>query len=282
MNTLNKYISRSVYVKLAAVLLCTMLAPAQFIAQVTSQTQNTAVNSFQGFDVITIKPNVTGGGVVDLKAGANTFNAKNISLKMLLTNAYGIRAGRIFGLPQWAEQKRWDIMAKVTDPDPALLKTPLPPPQAIEAYRAKVQFILSSRFHLRVHTENRTSDIYRMVVGPGGPKFKVTQTPESQQGVSDRRGEISAEGIPMGFLAKDLSSYIDRDVIDETGLAGKYDFNLAWNADDLASSSQSSAVTDGPPSIFTAIQEQLGLKLLPGKGPVPTLVVDSIDEPTVN
>jgi uncharacterized protein (TIGR03435 family) len=210
-----------------------------------------------------------------------TFRAKNVSLKHLLVNAYGIREGLMFGLPGWASSSKFDITAKVTDPDLNALSS-----LSREQRQAMLAALLVDRFHLKIHTEIKELPVYELVIAKDGPKLKTSAVPPPDADNPDRLGlghfnvqntEITATGVKLSDLAGNLSFPLDRTVIDKTGLTGRYDFRLQWTADDVPS-----GATDAPPNLFTAIQEQLGLKLQAAKGPVETLVVDHVEKPTDN
>jgi len=153
--------------------------------------------------------------------------------------------------------------------------------------------VLAERFHLKVHTQIKQLPVYELTVGKSGPKFEPspTATPggdappndgpaRGSTGINLSNGNASLTGnaVPMSILATDLSEQLDRTVVDRTGLSGLYDFHLNWTADNASQSLAENA----PPSLFTAIQDQLGLRLQPGKGPVKTLVVDHLEIPAGN
>ncbi|QMV18483.1 TIGR03435 family protein [Granulicella sp. 5B5] len=214
-----------------------------------------------------------------------TFQATNVSLKHLLVNAYGIREGLMFGLPGWASSSRFDITAKVTDPDLKTLRS-----LTREQRQAMLAAVLVDRFHLKTHTEIKTLPVYEMIVAKGGPKLKVSAVP-SDPANPDRPGlgnmnvhntTIIATGVTLSELAGNLAFPLDRTVIDKTGLTGRYDFQLQWTPDNAANGAADSGAADLPPDLFTAMQEQLGLRLQAAKGPVETLVVDHVEQPTQN
>ena len=133
---------------------------------------------------------------------------------------------------------------------------------------------------MKAHTETKILPVFELVVIKDGPKFKQSEDDKKGSGTSihgDHNGsELAAHDISMTDLASSLTNQVHRTVIDKTGLAGKYDLGMKWTGDDSATQS------DVGPSIFTALQEQLGLKLQSAKGPVETLVVDSVEMPSEN
>lgn len=248
----------------------------------TSQTASAEVK-VPVFDVVSIKPNKSGSRNVSTNTSSDSFSATNVSVKMLLEDAYGIKQDLIYGVPGWASSDRFDIKAKIVEPDFAALKK-LTPKQR----RTMLQTLLADRFQLKIHTETRTLPVYELVVMKDGPKFKAS-TPEGSPedkstngvgrgGMMVQNTELTGHAIPLAPLADTLANQLHRTVIDKTGLTGQYDFLLKWTADDETDTSPDSST----PSIFTALQEQLGLKLQSTKGPVDTLVVDHVEMPSEN
>jgi uncharacterized protein (TIGR03435 family) len=233
------------------------------------------------YDVVVIKPSNSLGHRMSMDMNETLLRAENVSLKQLLVNAYLVREGLIFGLPAWAESSRFDITAKVTDPDMNALHS-----LSREQRQAMLAAILADRFHLKTHTEIKTLPVYELVVAKDGPKLKTTTLPPPGADNADPLGygnldvhntELTATGVTLADLALNLTFPLDRTVLNKTGLTGRYDFQLRWTADGA-----SAGATDAPPDLFTAIQEQLGLKLQAAKGPVTTLVVDHVELPTGN
>ena len=144
-----------------------------------------------------------------------------------------------------------------------------------------LQALLADRFGLKVHQETRQLPIYALVVAKGGPRFQPSKINGTT--VSNGHAQITVTGSDhtVALLAEQLSRTLGRVVVDKTGLDGRYELSLKWTPDD-APGGAGTAPADTGPSIFTAIQEQLGLKLESQKGPVPILVVDHIDLPSQN
>ena len=235
------------------------------------------------FDVVSIKPNKTGSGNNSTNFSNNSFSATNISVKMLFEDAYGVKQDLIYGLPGWANSDRFDIQAKIVEPDLELLKN-----LSLKRARAMLQALLLDRFQVKVHTETKMLPVYELVVAKDGPKFKASApegSPEDKSPNGVARGsmmvqntDLTSHAIPLASLANMLTDQLHRTVLDKTGLAGQYDLMLKWTADDGTEASPDSSI----PSIFTALQEQLGLKLQSSKGPVDTLVVDHVEMPSEN
>lgn len=230
------------------------------------------------YDVMAIMPNNSASGNVDIDTDNDRFSATNVSLKQLLGDAYDIRQDLISGLTGPVETARFDIEAKIVDPDAAALKKMTP-----EQERTMLLPLLMERFQLKVHTETKTLPVYDLVVLPGGPKFKLSATQTDRGGGSTGINggrtsvKLTAHDLPMRSLAKSLSGQVHRTVIDKTGLAGNFDLKMQWSTDNNPDSG-----AEVLPDIFTAVQEQLGLKLKPAKGPVETLIVDHVEMPSAN
>ena len=222
------------------------------------------------FDVVSIRENkggaAGGDGRMSLKDGFLQVN--NLLLKSLITSAYGVHEGLILGLPRWAEEAHYDIRAKVTDADPAVLTN-----MSREQRRALMAAMLEDRFQLRVHPVTRELPVYDLIVAKGGPRFSESGR---EQHVEAHKLEFTGTAVPIPGLASFLEEIVGRSVVDRTGLKGAYDFHLQW-APDLGG-----ADGDAFPFIFKALQEQLGLKLQPNKGPVKTLSVDRVERPPEN
>jgi uncharacterized protein (TIGR03435 family) len=228
---------------------------------------------------MTIKPNNSGNGNTSIGAPGNRFMAQNYSLKMLLQYAYDLNEDSIVGIPSQIDSKRFDINAKISDPDPVALKKLSP-----EQNRLMLLPLLTERFQLKTHMETRPASIYELVVAKGGPKLKPAADEASHKGVgtsinwAGNGWKLTANGQPTAALAKSLTDQLHRLVIDKTALTGNYDLTLQWTPDGAPASTDA----DSAPPIYTAVQEQLGLKLQPAKAPVEVLVVDHAAMPSDN
>lgn len=209
------------------------------------------------------------------------FNAENISVITLINWAYEIPDTRILGAPGWARSTMFNIEAK-SDPSVDQQMHNLTSDAGRKQKEKMVQALLADRFKLAMHTETRQLPIYNLVVAKGGPKLGAFQ--ESGSFVNTWNDHLDIQmSNSVSFLAEELSKIAGRDVVDKTGIAGRYDLKLKWTPDDRAGSDASgSNGSDSGPSLFTALEEQLGLKLEPGKGPVNILVIDHIEMPTEN
>jgi uncharacterized protein (TIGR03435 family) len=221
------------------------------------------------YDVTSIKLNKSGENRTSVWIEGPTFTATNLPLKRLIESAYNIKASLISGIPDSMAGLCFDVTSKMLDADPEALK------KMRDKDKMQLLFpVLLQRFHLKAHTETRTLPIYELQIASGGSKLKQV-TGDGDGTVNMNGREMILKNMDAGRLAGFLSDVVQRKVIDKTGLKGSYDLDLTW-------SPEGADQNDGPPVIFTAVQEQLGLKLVPAKGPVEVLVVDSIEMPTEN
>jgi uncharacterized protein (TIGR03435 family) len=193
-----------------------------------------------------------------------------IGLTMLLFIAYGVKDFQVIGFPKAMESTQYRITAKPPQGSPAV-----DPGTRNAQFQERLQSLLEERFHLVCHKENRDLPLYELVVAKGGPK--LTEVPANPANFKLRlpRGRILLEGGgTMSYLAILLGNHLNRPVTDKTGLTARYAIDLQFAPLDS---------TDDPrPSLFTALQEQLGLKLEARKGPSEVLVIDHVEKPSEN
>jgi len=240
------------------VLLATQLAGAQ--------------TSSPAFEVATIKPtgpSTDGHTHINYPPG-DRFSASNITLLALMQWAYGMPERQILDGPSWLGSTRFDIQAKA-DSDRIKGLTGV---QDRDLKRRMVQAVLADRFGLKLHQETRPLPAYDLILAKGGSKLQPSKSNGNSYGVG--RTHFNGEGLTMTMIAEELSLIAGRVVVDKTNLADRYDLKLEWSADDAPASDNSA------PSLFTAIQEQLGLKLESAKEPVPVLVIDHIEAASPN
>jgi uncharacterized protein (TIGR03435 family) len=265
--------------------------------QARAQSSPTAGSPSPSFEVASIKPNRSGDGLTRLMFAPDGLSANGIAVKGLIGFAYNVKDFQMSGGPGWIESERYDIEAKMDEATITALKQ-LPPEQAIEQRRLMLRSLLAERFKLKVSHSSKDLPIYALVVAKNGPKLtKSADAPSGPGGPGQRMmrmqlGELTATGIPMSLLVDRISREVGRNVVDKTGLPDRYDFTLRWTSDrqDLAPrgnadggpGSAAPLPDSSGPSIFTALQEQLGLKLESQKGPVETLIIDSLEKPSEN
>lgn len=243
-----------------------------------SQTQQVRP-AFDAFDVATVKPiehNPRGGRYFKM-VGPHRFIAKDYNLKLLIALAYDMNSKTISGGPEWLDSQYFDIEAIVPgDVQPTRL-------EQMKMLRA----LLAERFKLVFHRQEKQFSIYELTVTKGGPKLRASATPDGQPNVisvvSEQKVELPARNASMDdFVAMLQRALLDRPVLDKTGLPGKYDFDLVWAPDETQFGGELPKAADDAPSppLFTAIQEQLGLKLTATHGMVNAMVVDNAEKPT--
>lgn len=258
-----------------------MKAGALLIALFTA----TAVAQTPSFEAAAIKPNNSGDIPLSVRlVPGGGVRAWNATLQALITTAWQIPDFELADVPGWAKSERWDIEAKGSG-DAA-------PPEILN----KLKYLLADRFHLLVHTEMREMPVYALLVAKGGAKL-----PPAREECFDPKAGIpppSAAARPCGGfnrlpnqllgaanttekLAQVLAKTLGRSVIDKTGLTGTFDVTLKWTSDELLESGSATADSQLG-SIFTALQEQLGLRLESQKGPVSVLVIDSAERASPN
>jgi uncharacterized protein (TIGR03435 family) len=227
------------------------------------------------YAVVSVRQSQSNTGM-SLQIYPDGYSAKNVKLWDLLYNAYNLRPGDpLPGLPGWATTLEFDVEAKM-DGDAVKAMQALSPEEYQRQRLAMLQAILTKRFGLRVHYETKERPIYELVVAKDGSKLSRVPDDTPGRGISWGKGQVTVQAAPIDRFAFVLSDVLGRDVVDKTNLQGRYNISLKFAPDDAQG-----GAGDGP-SIFTALQEQLGLKLVAGKGPVETLVVDQVEKPSEN
>ena len=230
------------------------------------------------FEVASVKPNKSGepGLRLDIQPGGR-FIAINIPLKQMIRAAYTLQLFQIVGAPAWVDAERFDVSA-IADRD-ITVTTPWTPGGKFALVQLMLQSLLTDRFKMVVHSNTRESQVYALIVDkaePGARDKLRSAAPDCAPSCGMRigPGTLTARNVPLPQLAELLSQLTGRLAADATGLTGSFDMELRWSPD-----LQQQEATDAP-SIFTALREQLGLRLETVRGPVPVLVIDSIERPT--
>jgi uncharacterized protein (TIGR03435 family) len=231
------------------------------------------------FDAVSVKPNVSGDRRQSQRTDGRTFRATNVPARSLVRQAYGLMFEdyRLVGAPDWIAVERFDVVATLPERAP---HSQVP---------AMLRTMLADRFKLVAHTETREAPTYALVLarkdGRLGPQLRhaakdcgaspaTPPVPDDDHPCELRIGDaIRGRGQRMDQLAKTLLQFVGRSIVDRTGLTGGFDFDI--QASEVASG-------DDLPSIYTAIQQQLGLKLESIRAPVEFIVVDHIDHPEPN
>jgi bla regulator protein blaR1 len=290
-------------------------AVGQFYGQVLH-----ATGPLPSFEVATVKPS-NGDNTTPSVSTATESRTMNVTARNLIEQAYGIpwtsgRNERVVGGPSWIDNNRYDVDARIDESLVASFEK-LSREERKKQMSLMMQSLLADRFKLRVHVQSAELPMYELMFARGGPKLTVTKylptattgedQPPAKVGVPMRaedirkgilvlyRGqaaEMTAKGQTLNELVHWLAGYSEiggRTVVNRTGLPGTYDFTLRWTREPLtAQGPQDEQLRSVPsnvpeaPGLFTALQEQLGLRLMSTKGPVEVLVIDHIDLPSQN
>ena len=248
------------------------------------------------FEVASIKPANpdTPGTSIQFMPGGGLKMA-NIPLRAMITFAYDVRDFQISGGPGWIGTQRFDVMAR-PEGAPADGQADFAKMNDDQRKTMRVQIgerlraLLADRFQLVVHRETKEQPIYALVVAKNGSKLQETKETGNQQNMMTNRGRSEGHAIPVEMMAQMLSGITGRPVVNKTGLIAKYDFVLEWTPDmgpdaraqGFGDGITSPAPAPGGPTIFTALQEQLGLRLDSQKGPVENVVIDRVEKPSEN
>jgi bla regulator protein BlaR1 len=252
---------------------------------IPAQSPRATTAPLPSFEVASLKPNRSADSRSFFQIlPSGRVAVANFTAKAIIEFAYGIKDDQLSGGPSWINSESYNIDAKIADfrGDP-------------QDQQAKLMFqsLLTDRFNLRVSHDTKNLPLYELVVAKNGPKISKS-TPSSRFGSRTLAGELRLNDLPMSALADALSLQVGRHVLDKTGRKGAFDITLHWTPDedqavlprgpeDGAHAPESAVSNESSgPSIFTAIQEQLGLKLESTRGPVDTIVVDHIERPSEN
>ena len=225
-----------------------------------------AQDASPAFEVASITQNRSGSLSSSNRMAGETYRATNMSLVALLRSAYAVQLFQIAGHPDWAEVDRFDIDARIESGANA------------GDWPLMLQKLLADRFKLTLHREQRQAAIFTLLVAADGPRLRPgdpSRCTGSSCGLNATPTQIVGENVTMAQFAVRLSRSPGTHVVDGTALSGNFDFTLTWPSDDRFAGAGASA----NPAIFTAIQEQLGLRLQPGRGPVETVVIDHAERP---
>ncbi len=263
-----------------------------------AQPQQSFTATRPAFEVASIKPNQSATGLFRISMDPSRFMADNTNLKFLLQSAYGVKEAQIIGAPAWAGSDHYNIEARGDDSAASLDRQ-----QQSAKLRLMMQSLLADRFKLSLHHETRELPLLALVVSKTGSKMHQAapstgenvplgpikpdgpQVPHSM--FMSGRGELSVMAQDLDNFADLLSHQLNTLVVNKTGLTGNYDFKLKWTPDEhqgppMGGPADAALADAAGPSLFTALQEQLGLKLESRKGPVEVLVIDRVEKPSEN
>jgi uncharacterized protein (TIGR03435 family) len=237
------------------------------------------------FEVASVKPNSSASGNSGVRFTPGRLNAENASLRFLIAWAYKVRVFQLSGGPGWIDSAKYDIDAKAegnASPD---------------QIRLMLQTLIEERFKLTLRREMKEHALYELVVAKTGLKLKESGADCAALAREDRSGgqpraqcgawfsndtQLNGTKISMSQFVEGLSNFLDLPVIDKTGFAQNFDVHLEWTPDNGGAVPAGLPGDAAGPGIFTAVQEQLGLKLQSAKGPIETLVIDHVEKPSEN
>jgi uncharacterized protein (TIGR03435 family) len=240
--------------------------------------------AFEAFEVATIKPARDSPGRYIRMQSVNRFYAKDFTLNAMIAAAYSLTPRAISGGPAWTDSDHFDILASTPgeiQPNP-------------DEQMAMLRKLLTDRFQLAFHREPKELPIFALTVAKGGPKLKPSTAPPSELPYlinvvyPEEKGGVhillpARNATMMQFVAMLQRAVLDRTVVDQTGLSGTFDFELEWTPDENQfSGNLPRSVEPTKPSLFVAMQEQLGLRLEATRGPVQTIVIDRVERPSQN
>ena len=245
------------------------------------------------FDVASVKPSAAGTRTRILIEPNGRFFADGVSLKFLIAGAWRLQPYQISGGENWTAGDTWTIEATAEGVSVPAWEPPFLP----ATIATRVRSLVNERFSLQSHHETRELPVYRLSIGRNGPKFKVTPSPGGRpEDITPPPGRamagpgaVVATAIPMQQVVTLLGRWMDRPIIDKTELTGYVDIRLRFAPETaprpLPAQPSPDSAAPAPsedPSIFTAIEEQLGLKLEPAREPIDILVIDSARRPAAN
>jgi uncharacterized protein (TIGR03435 family) len=272
-----------------------VVAAAVTVGTLGAQT-GALIGNGAAFEAASVKPHDPADPRIMMVAEPNgRFTARNVPLRMLIRTAYNVQDEQVVGGPAWIDQARFDIVA--TSPDGVPLT----------ALAAELQSLLADRFKLRTHQDTRELPVYLLVRsrsdGALGPELRPhvcdqQVTPRAVDGsqlpwspcanISNGQGRLTVRGVPIPAVLPYITPLVRRVVIDRTNLQGVFDFELRWMPDPPAANaaqaqtSAAAAIDPATPSLFTAIHEQLGLKLESARAPVGVVVIDAAEPPAAD
>jgi uncharacterized protein (TIGR03435 family) len=251
-----------------------LLASLSF-AGATALGQSPSAEKGSTFEVASIRQNTSGGMQYTVRPTRAGFIATNMPLTFLIHLAYGLEGYQLVGAPAWATD-RYDVTAK-------------PAGATGKEMRAMLQNLLADRFQLKVHKETRVGTEYALMVAKGGSKLKApgeASCPAENGPSANPCGRLSwgqsalaGRRVDMQALVIVLAQKLGHKVVDETGLKGPFDLSLRWTPEGAVASPPP---VDAPPSLLTALEEQMGLRLQTRKGPTEVVVVDHVERPSEN
>lgn len=248
------------------------LAQTNFASPQSGTTQNTvATGTAPSIEVAVIKLHDPNSYHNSFSFRGDRFSLDDQTISRLIAFAWGVNQNQIVDAPNWIRDEHYDMDGETnaqTDP-------------TVPEQQQLIQKLLAERFGLRFHREKRELAVYALVVAKGGPKLTPAALPNAQPGQHNEghgaQTTRSFTSAAMSDFVLTMQFFLDRPLVDQTGLTGRYDFSLTYTYADASNSDP-----DAPPPLFTALQEQLGLKFQPVKAATDVLVVDHVEYPSAN
>lgn len=250
------------------------------------------------FDVATIR--LSTGDSLRMVRSASELQMLDVTARSLIEQAYNVpwtngAKDRIRGGPGWMDNDHYDLDAKIA-PEAAVTLEQMPEEQRRKQMNLRLQTLLADRLKLKLHFETHQEPVFAITTAKNGPKLTPITSTEGQPGLgisvryNGQAAQMTAKGATLTELANWLTGYSEmggQTVLDQTGLTQRYDFVLNWTRERALTAAEQNGESETPaaaggPALFTALQEQLGLKLVNTRGPVEIIVVDSIERPTEN
>jgi uncharacterized protein (TIGR03435 family) len=246
-----------------------------------------AADAKPGFDVVTVKPSPPGTQGKKIGFDGRRFRLTGANLNDMIALGYGLHAKQIVGAPDWAGKDLFDVDGVPDVPG-------MPNQKQIQSL---LQKLMADRFQLKFHREQRELAVYAITVAAGGPKLtKTTAGPDDPSGMGFGLTKLGATANGRNLTMADFAMWMqasvtDRPMVDQTGLKDHYDFQLKWTPDDSqflqfrgagAALPPPSDDPNAPPSFYTAVQEQLGLKIEATRAPDDVIVIDHVEKPAAN
>jgi len=248
--------------------------PAPQESSVAAHAQQPSQMEFEVASVKRSEPGNLRGSTFEFLPGGG-LRIVNGTLRAILETAYDVREYQILEGPGWVNSDRYDILARSATGAPAATD---PPTNDIKLVRLRLQTLLAQRFKLKVRGETRQLPEYALEISKNGSKLVSDDTASARAGIQRSCGKMVATNTTMANLTVYLARQLERPVLDRTSLSGKYSFQLQWTPE----TGPCPGASDDSPSLFTALEEQLGLKLESINGPVDSLIIDHAEQPSEN
>ena len=227
------------------------------------------------FDAASITPAKAGARGYSIRPLPGRLSVSNTPLRLLIASAYHVYEFQVSGGPKWIDSERYDIEAKAASGSRPTEKQLM----------LMLQALLADGFALAIRRDTKDFPVYALEIGKGGPRFQAPKDEGAPEFRVFQRRQITARRAPLAYLVEALSMLLGRPAIDKTGLTGIYDYKLEWTPDEIQVASDENharPADENVPSLTSALQEQLGLRLQSQRGPVETIIVDRVAKASLN